>query len=225
MMTIDDEPAPMEPEELEAVPVFPLPRLVFFPGTVLPLHLFEKRYREMVEHCLSTGPRALVVTMLEAGHDAEYDAQPPMKPVASVGRIVGHEALEDGRHNIVLHGMHRVRIHELPMEGRLYRRASATPLQDEGSAPAADVTALLSCASSIVQAVRREHPDFVLDLDPRQETGLLADVVADRLIADHNLRQQVLETTNVATRVRLVTDSVGELLALLGHRTSKEDLH
>ena len=225
MTEIDEDPEPLTEADLTRIPVFPLPRLVFFPGTTLPLHLFEKRYRTMIEDCLAAGPKALVVAMLEPGHDAEYDHQPPMKVVASAGRIVGHDKLPDGRHNIVLHGMTRVRLRELPMEGCLYRRATATPLTDEGTAPNADISALISCASSVVQVVRREHPEFELDLDPKQRVGFLADLVADRLIADHNLRQKILETLDVGKRVHLVTDAVGELLAMLGHRTSKEDLH
>ena len=46
---------PLSAEELARLPVFPLPRVVFFPGTALPLHLFEPRYTEMIEDCLDSG--------------------------------------------------------------------------------------------------------------------------------------------------------------------------
>lgn len=225
MLEIDSNPEPLTAAELESVPVFPLPRLVFFPGTVLPLHLFEPRYLAMVEDCLSKGPDVIAVTMLEAGHDAEVDDLPPIKTVAGVGRIVGHERLSDGRHNIVLQGMVRARLKEHVPSDRPYRRAHAAPLTDEGGANSGEIAALVSCAQRVVQTIRKEHPEYSLNLAADQPPCLLTDVIADGLLADHVLRQQVLETLDIGQRVRMVTDAVGELMATLAAPSSKQDLH
>lgn len=224
-MDIDRDPRPISEQELESIAVFPLPRLVFFPGTVLPLHLFEPRYRAMVEDCTKDGPGAIAVTMLEVGRDAEVDDHPPIKVVAGVGRIVAHERLSDGRHNIVLHGMLRAKLEELPVGDRLYRRARAIRLDSEGASSDGEVAAMLSCAQRVVQTIRREHPDYSLSLEPNQSPCLLTDVIADGLLADHVLRQQVLETLNLDERVRLVTEAVGELMATLAAPSSKRELH
>ncbi|MEM9195466.1 MAG: LON peptidase substrate-binding domain-containing protein [Myxococcota bacterium] len=217
MMVVDDDPAPLTDDELAAVAVFPLPRLVFFPHTALPLHLFEPRYQRMIEDCMKKGPGALVVTMLAPGHDAEYHAQPPMKKVACVGRVVAHERINDGRHNIVLSGMSRVRLEELPMGDLPYRRATAHRLEDIGTGSGRDVAALLACASPIIAAVQREHPEFSIDMSADTPAGQLADILADRLIADPNVRQEVLETLEVSTRCDKMVGALSELMALLLH--------
>jgi hypothetical protein len=215
---------PLTPTELEDIPIFPLPRLVFFPGTALPLHLFEPRYQRMIEDCLRQGG-GLAVTMLEPGHEAEYDMQPPMKSVGCVGRVMVHEKLPDGRFNVVVQGLSRVRLEEHPMAGRPYRRGRAVPLDDEGTAEPTQRAALLSCASAVVVAVRRTHPEFTLHLDPHLAASVLTDTVADGLVADANVRQRVLETLNVPARLDLVMDAVGELMAMLSAPTSKDLLH
>ena len=79
---------PLPDDELAALPVFPLPRVVFFPGTILPLHLFEPRYRAMMEDCVSSGPKAMAVALLKPGWDDDYEGAPPIHEIAGAGRIV-----------------------------------------------------------------------------------------------------------------------------------------
>ncbi len=208
-----EELPPLSTEELSALPVFPLPKMVFFPGSALPLHLFEPRYREMIIDCTTKGPKAMAVTLLLPGHEAQYQGQPPIAPVSGVGRIVWHEALDDGRHNVVLVGLGRARLEELPMEGRSYRRARATMLPDEGAARGPDVSGLLSCASAISAVVQKTHPDFSLGLDESANPGQVADAIADRLVADARDRQAILEALDVHQRIERVTSALSDLLA------------
>jgi uncharacterized protein len=110
------------------LPLFPLPNVVLFPDVCLPLHVFEPRYRQMLAAALN-GDRLIGMALLKAGYEAEYDAQPPVYDVGCAGLITHAEQLEDGRSNIVLHGIQRFRIvsenHELP-----YRRARVQALMD-----------------------------------------------------------------------------------------------
>lgn len=218
----DDAIEPLSEGELNQLPVFPLPRAVFFPHTELPLHVFEVRYRQMVEDCLDEGPLAMIVALLEPGWEQDYGGKPPVCSIAGAGRIVAHEQLADGRHNIVVRGLSRVRLEELDAGPLPYRIARASVLEEHGSASSSDVTALLSCAAPIVAAVRREHPEFALDVDPGDSPGRIADRTADRLVADVDARQRILETLDVAERIRLVTEQVGELMAMLSARHDKK---
>jgi Lon protease-like protein len=214
-------------EELASLPVFPLPRVVFFPGTRLPLHLFETRYRRMIEDCMSHGPRALSVALLEPGWEADYEGRPPFHRVSGAGRIVDHVQLPNGTHNIVLQGISRVVLEELPADGLLYRRARAVVLRDvvpDGGVPFGDVSALLSCASAVAAAVRKEHPDFQLGVESTDDAGRVADLVADRLIADTTLRQRILETLDVRERVQMLMGPIGELMATLGSQPRRRDM-
>jgi Lon protease-like protein len=221
----DDPPRPLRDEELARLPVFPLPRLVFFPGTYLPLHLFEPRYRDMIEDCMGRGPRAMAVTMLEPGAEGRQElAQPPMKRVCGVGRIVAHEPLPNGTHNVVLAGVHRVQLEELPMGEVRYRTARATVLPDQGRARETDRLAMFSAASTVASIVRRDHPEFELGVEGDTTDGQAADLVADRLVSEAETRQALLETLDVGDRVRRVTDEVTSLLAMLSARGSRAGL-
>jgi len=105
------------------VPVFPLPEVVFFPGTVLPLHVFEPRYLAMVRDARA-GEGLLAVATLLPGWEDDAGGAPSFHTLATVGRIDEAETLDDGRLNIRLTGLERARLEEdfteLP-----YRRAHA----------------------------------------------------------------------------------------------------
>ncbi|MCI0529916.1 MAG: LON peptidase substrate-binding domain-containing protein [Nitrospira sp.] len=103
------------------VPVFPLPTVVFFPKTYLPLHIFEPRYCEMVRESLK-GDQVIMIALLKEGWENNYYGNPEIYPVGCVGKIVKSQDLEDGRYNILLYGLVRVRIKE-PIYEKNYRQA------------------------------------------------------------------------------------------------------
>jgi Lon protease-like protein len=82
---------------------------VFFPKTILPLHLFEPRYRQMGEDAIRSDGE-LVIVLLKAGWEQDYGGNPPVHEIATLGTIEDHEELDDGRFNIVLYGSERVRL-------------------------------------------------------------------------------------------------------------------
>jgi Lon protease-like protein len=110
------------------LPLFPLPNVVLFPGIPLPLHIFEPRYRQMVADALA-GDRRLGMVLLQPGWEADYAGRPPIFPIGCSGVIVHASKLDDGRYNIVLNGVVRVRViqedHALP-----YRRATVETWPD-----------------------------------------------------------------------------------------------
>jgi len=106
-------------------PLFPLPNVFLFPGCVMPLHVFEPRYRQMVEDLLD-GPGQLVMGTLAVEEMAPLNAAPAVRPVAGIGEICRHERLADGRFLIWLFGLSRVRIREVASD-RLYRRVAFEP--------------------------------------------------------------------------------------------------
>jgi len=206
---------PLSTDELAKLPIFPLPRVVFFPGTALPLHLFEPRYTRMIEDCLDSGCTALAVALLAPGWEDNYEGNPAIHEVAGAGRIVAHQARRDGTYDVILHGLNRVRLHEHPSEGRPYRRARAVPIEDFGAATSADVLAMMACATRVAAMVRERQPDFVLQLSNDLPPARAADVVADQLVVSPEARQQILETADIHQRVALVTEHVASLLAQL----------
>ena len=116
------------------VPVFPLPQTVFFPDALLALHVFEPRYRAMVA-AARVGEGLIAVATLLPGWEKDYEGAPAFHPLATVGRLVRVHDREDGRHDILLLGLERVRLEE--EYGELpYRMARARTVPDE--APPAD---------------------------------------------------------------------------------------
>ena len=225
-MTAD--PSALAAQELERLAVFPLPRVVLFPGATLPLHLFEPRYRAMMEDCVREGRMAMAVAMLAPGWEDDYEGRPPIHAVAGVGRIGEHRRRSDGRWDLILVGALRARLTELPAQGRAYRMARAEPLADRVPHPDAVERlkpGLLATAASIASLVRESHPEFELGLDASMPASALADRLADQLVADPGRRQQILEAADVKVRMALVSDALVELLAQLRARGAGGALH
>ncbi len=102
---------PPLPEGEFLLPLFPLPNIVFFPHTRLPLHVFEPRYRQMVSDALDSDSRFGIV-LLRSGWEADYFGAPAVHPLGTLGTIEQAVPLEDGRYNIVVRGDTRFRILE-----------------------------------------------------------------------------------------------------------------
>jgi Lon protease-like protein len=200
---------------LSDLAVFPLPRVVFFPGTQLPLHIFEPRYRAMIRDCLANGRMAIAVSLLKPGYEANYEGRPAMHELCTVGRIEKHEELPDGRFNVLLRGLTRVKIDELPPGDLLYRHARIDVIDGKRGAERVSrdaITTLLSTASLVGASVRRRHPDFSLGVQPDDPPHQVADTLADRLLADPADRQDILETVDVPERIRKLTGYVAAVL-------------
>ena len=91
------------------IPIFPLPNVVLFPSALLPLHIFEPRYRAMVADALE-GERLIGMVMLRPGWEPHYEEAPQVYPVGCAGFITHAERLADGRYNIILRGLEKFRI-------------------------------------------------------------------------------------------------------------------
>lgn len=106
--------------------VFPLPSVVLFPDALLPLHVFEPRYRSLVADCLSTH-RHLVMAVLKPGHEEDYAGTPDVHEVGCVGRILHHEPYDDGRSDLVLRGVVPVRLRRF-VAAQPFRVAEVEPV-------------------------------------------------------------------------------------------------
>ena len=106
--------------------LFPLPDLVLFPHVMQPLHIFEPRYREMVQEALATD-RLIAIARLKPGWEPDYEKRPAVFPLGCSGLITHVERLQDGRYNIVLRGIERFRI-LAEDHARSFRRAAVEPV-------------------------------------------------------------------------------------------------
>ena len=112
-------------------PLFPLPDVVFFPKTLLPLHVYEPRYRALASEALEQD-RIICTALLKPGWESDYYGSPEVYPVGCVGKIVQHQKLPDGRYNITLDGLAKVRI-ESSVQLTPYRLVRVSPMEDDST--------------------------------------------------------------------------------------------
>lgn len=199
--------------DLLILPIFPLPDITFFPHTFLPLHVFEARYRALVTDALSRD-RRLAVVRLRPGFEARYEGKPSVFSITGGGEIVNCERLANGRFNILIRGQWRLRIESEVPSDTLYRIVRARRLDD--AEPAGDVSEVVarirgSC-KRLLEAL--ERPVDVLDsaLAAGQAPSAIADRVAAAFLPDPALRQSLLETLDVADRLRRVSTALDDLV-------------
>ena len=205
-MSDDPNPSAQTP-----VPLFPLPNVVLLPTAVLPLHIFEERYKLMTADAV-TGSRRVAMALLKPGWELDYRSEPAIEPVVCVGEIVRHERLPDGRYNFILTGIGRATVGR-EVKGKPYRRAILKPI--------AEVKAM-----EIDLELDRRHLCEVLDrgelarselarqckalCDSSLTTPQLADVIAFSLLSDVRAKQHLLaegdQRTRVAATVRLLRE-------------------
>jgi Lon protease-like protein len=206
------------------IPIFPLPDVVLFPHTLLPLHIFEPRYRQMVRDCLA-GDKRLAMALLRPGWENDYYGRPPVYPIAGAGEIIQHEALQDGRFNILLRGTMRIGITaEMPAD-KPYRLARARPLPDRY--PDRDPKVLVDRVERlkvfylrILSEVQKGQGEVAKIFSGVKDPGIIVDRIAGAAIADAETRQQALEAVEVAMRLTLVQDHLVGVLARLSDRSA-----
>jgi Lon protease-like protein len=204
--------SPIADEILEAAPVFPLPTNVLLPGTLLSLHIFEPRYRAMMEYVIE-GHRHLVVALIDEKGEPDDFGRPPLHKTAGVGSLQRCIRLPDGRYNLVLEGLARVSIKEELPPDLVFRRARASLLPDRTAVAADTLRPLAASVKALCsQALVQPDPDVLAGLAGVREPGRLADLVAAAAFQDSLVRQQVMEETSIEARLDLVAGALGELV-------------
>ena len=191
---------------LDALPLFPLPA-VLFPGALMPLHVFEPRYRAMVRDALATNGALAVVFVTDAA-DVDAHGHPRIASLAGAGVIADHAELPNGRYNILVQGIARVHLEELPFLPP-YRRARGRIIETSASdVPATDIAALRAAAAAFAARVREKEPRFELHLPADADAAAITDLCAHHLVLDARERQTLLETADLAVRARRTTEAL-----------------
>lgn len=199
------------------MPLFPLPDAVLLPHAIQPLHVFEPRYRQMVEDCLDGPGQIAMATFAGAAWREEYDGTPPLRPAVCVGQIVHHDALPGGRHNILLHGVCRAKIDQLvdPDEERPYRMAKLVPLEavDKDAPRMLDIRRDLKRLLVGPRLRRMRSVDAVMQWFDREDvsTHALLELIGFALVHDTELRYKLLAEANPRRRAGLIKQELASL--------------
>jgi uncharacterized protein len=195
--------------------LFPLPGLVFFPHAVQPLHIFEHRYRQMSADALA-GDRLIALVLLKPGWEETYDERPRVYPVACLGRVIGDHMLPDGRYNLVLRGLARVRILEEPPTDQPFRSANVEVLRDVVPDDVEELMALRTALADLIlpritaEPTRKQLRDLFQGELP---LGNLCDVLAFALPLPPEAKQELLETLPVTERARELMEAFRAVVA------------
>jgi Lon protease-like protein len=202
--------------------LFPLPNVVLFPHVILPLHIFEPRYRQMTRDALDGDQLVTIVQARPADVGNPWVEPVPIADVACVGKIIQHERLPDGRFNMLLLGCKRARIVREIAGTKPYRTAEATLLEDEVPADrgAERRAELIELFVEILRKNGRLEPDLSRFLHSDLPAGILSDLIAHALDLPAAVKQTLLEEVRVDRRVDRLVSLLHDLIDRIppGHR-------
>ncbi len=198
------------------IPLFPLPSAVLFPRTHMALHIFEPRYRLMMEEVMS-GTKRLGFAQLREGYEEDYFGSPPIHRTFTSCRVLDAENLHDGKWNIIIEGVERVAlVREHQTEP--FRIAEVVPVHDHFRK--SDLAEIRSLASQIAQAAEQLGEKLPGSPGPMsnlqnvlQHPSIICDVVTGAFVRDPYARQSILDEVDLRRRLQLLRI---QLLTLAG---------
>jgi Lon protease-like protein len=204
------------------IPIFPLPNVVLFPNVFLPLHIFEPRYRQMVDDALN-GDRIIGMVLLRPGWEGDYDGRPPVYPIGCAGVITHAERLADGRFNIVLRGMEKFRV-TAEEEDRQYRLAQVEPIPEP--TPESDRLQMRGERRRL-ESLMVPQPEGVSD--PKVPSSMpdedLVNALAQYLEFEPVEKQALLERHGVLNRCRSLIELLEMKVLVSRHSWGRDGVH
>jgi uncharacterized protein len=191
--------------------LFPLPNLVLYPAVEQGLHIFEPRYRQMTSEALDSD-NLITIVLLQSDQDEQNDTVPTIASVGCLAKIIYHERLVDGRYNLLVRGLVRVKLLEDISNHKLYRTAKVEILSEQ-----ADITL------QDYMAIRRKLANTLLPLfDSKSEAyrhlselissemplTRLCDTISYAFSLPLDVKQRILEEQHIRRRSEILLDTI-----------------
>ena len=186
------------------IPLFPLPNVVLFPAALLPLHIFEPRYRAMVADALEND-RLIGMVMLRPGWEPSYEGAPPVYPIGCAGFITHADRLPDGRYNMLLRGMEKFRIvgeRFVREDDERYRMARIESIAEAPRAPSGAPSEARRRLEKLIAKRLQRNPDDTIPKDIPDED--LVHAIAQHL--EPLEKQALLECNGLLERCRVLVE-------------------
>ncbi len=200
------------------LPVFPLPGTVIFPGVVIPLHVQETRYRDMIKDVLEVDG-LLSAVMIKPGQ--EHSRHPELCDVGCLGKLIHAERLPSGRYNILLEGTDRCRLLQEVHKRSSYRSfhiaAIEAPSHDAILEARSEMASFQSCVVNLQACVETHDEQLAAMLRSTADPLRLADILGAVLVNDHLRQQELLATTSLKQRLLQLIDVIAEAMIKFGH--------
>jgi ATP-dependent Lon protease len=193
----------------DEVPMMTLPNTAFFPQALLPLHIFEPRYRHMLRDVLASN-RLFAVAGLNAGEMNQADRFEPPYRIASVGIVRACQKNDNGTSNLLLQGLCRVAVESI-LRDEPYRKVRIRALTSEPGGTVDENQALRREVSRLINLKLRlsrlsagpGSAEMASFLKTVEDPESFVDIAAFSLCDDPPLKQRLLETLDVGRRLRL----------------------
>ncbi len=192
-----------------------LSHCVFLPQQLMPLRIFEPRYQRMLKAALA-GNQMFAVSQLDKAKTSKIKQEQPY-PFTCVGRITGHLDLADGTHQIILEGLRRAKVHSISHDGP-YPLLEISPVVDDDNADSLQFTREIARTLAFTEHLLSDAEEDAQPLLDRfrglaNKPGALADAVAGHLIADTDVRRELLECLSPFKRITQVAEVLSSLAA------------
>jgi Lon protease-like protein len=199
------------------VPLFPLPNAVLFPKTPMPLYIFEERYRTMVRDVVA-GEGEIVIALMREGREFKQAGISAIHSIACLGKIETCEELEDGKYNIVVVGVSRVRLKRI-VQNTPYRLVEVELMEDEAYAPDSEEVVsrqrLLGDLFAQFTELAAGMESQATALMPGLDFESLVNMVAMTLNLSVHQKQAVLETDSIPLRCDMLIPILEQQLETL----------
>lgn len=190
----------------EVIPVMTLQGTVFFPHAVMPLFIFEQRYRDMLSDVLNSHRLFAVFNEREATPEDGHEEPPQI--MGTVGVVRAAHQNPDGTSNLALQGIARVRLLEIVRESP-YRLIRVDPCRDaedgENTIPPIrdEIVGLLDSQPHLTRGLPEEYVKFIHSLTTE---GPFIDVTIHSICHDAETKQKLLETLSLERRFQMFRD-------------------
>ena len=202
------------------VPLFPLSSVVFFPNTLLPLHIFEPRYREMVNTSLES-EKIIGMALLKPGWESDYYGNPEVYDVIGMGRIVSSETLDDGKINIFLYGLKRAKIVEVVKESpyRLARVSLLDSVKDSNDETLrVEIDELIQTWNLYLDDKQKSHR---INVNTQLPLENLTDALASMIFPNVFDKQRLLEEVDIQKRAQIIINDLNSRLEMISITSQK----
>jgi len=202
------------------IPLFPLSSIVFFPNTLLPLHIFEPRYKEMVNAAINN-EKIIGMALLKPGWESNYYGNPDVYDVIGMGRIVSSEVFEDGKINIILYGLKRAKIQEI-ITDLPYRLARVSIMDNNPNTKdeiyRSKIEQLIYKWNLYLNEKQKAHK---INVNTKLPLENLTDALASLIFYNVFDKQRLLEETNVLKRAEIIIHDLQtklEIVSITSHK-------
>jgi ATP-dependent Lon protease len=206
----------------QRLPLFPLPNVVLFPGMYLPLHIFEDRYKQMMQDVMSVDAR-FGILLCQEYNPATLEGKP--FDVGTIAEVVEYEILNDGRMNVLVVGSERFRTIEYDDTSQPYLMGEVVWLEDvkEGY-----ITKKLlnETVELFHEALRLTHKILKKDYQPLsmpEQPSEISFFIAENLRGSLILKQKLLEIDSTKGRLVYERDVLSKMVKTLAVRTQIEE--